>query len=67
MIVFRLLNPNRESTRLDVFVEEPFSFDREYTAARWEEIEGVRSPVVQYSQLIRLKRASGRPQDLTDI
>ncbi|MGI8438563.1 MAG: nucleotidyl transferase AbiEii/AbiGii toxin family protein [Chthoniobacterales bacterium] len=67
MIVFQMLNPDRASTRLDVFVEEPFSFVQEYAAARWEEIEGVRSPVVQYSELIRLKRASGRPRDLIDV
>lgn len=67
MIVFQMLNPNRESTRLDVFVEEPFSFSDEYAAASWEDVSGVRSPVVQFAELIRLKRASGRPQDLTDI
>lgn len=67
MIVFQMLNPNRQSTRLDIFVEEPFLFADQYAAANWEEIEGVRSPVVQYAELIRLKRASGRPQDLTDV
>ncbi len=67
MIVFQMLDPNRPSTRLDVFVEEPFPFEEEYAAARWENVEGIRSPVVQFAELIRLKRTSGRPQDLTDI
>jgi hypothetical protein len=33
MIVFQMLNPQRESTRIDVFVTEPFVFDEEFERA----------------------------------
>lgn len=67
MIVFQMRHPRPESTRLDIFVEEPFSFNEEYPRAYWEEVQGVRAPILRYDELLRLKRASGRPQDLADI
>jgi hypothetical protein len=67
MVVFQMLNPSRQSTRLGIFVAEPFGFPEQYAAARWEDVAGVRVPVVQYSELLRLKRAAGRPRDLIDI
>ena len=67
MRVFQMRNINTQSIALDVFVEEPFSFSEEYANAWWDEISGVRVPFVSYEQLMRLKRESGRPQDLADI
>lgn len=67
MIVFQMLNPDRPSTRLDIFVEEPFPFATEYARARWETLHGERSPIVHLEQLLRLKRVAGRPNDLMDL
>jgi hypothetical protein len=67
MIVFQMRHPRPESTRLDIFVEEPFSFDEEYERALWDSVADVRAPFLRYDELIRVKRASGRPQDLADI
>ena len=67
MVVFQMRHPRPESTRLDIFVEEPFSFNGEYERAFWEEVAGVRAPILRYDELIRLKRSSGRSQDLADI
>jgi predicted nucleotidyltransferase len=67
MVVFQMRNPDRESTRLDIFVKEPFAFTEEFAQAKWEEVAGIRAPVLRYDELIRLKRSSGRPQDLIDI
>ena len=67
MIVFQMRHSDPESTRLDIFVSEPFSFELEYGRAFWDDVHGVRVPVVCYDELIRLKRSSGRPQDLGDI
>jgi len=67
MVVFQMRNPDRESTRLDIFVKEPFAFTKEFAQAKWEEVAGIRAPVLRYDELIRLKRSSGRPQDLIDI
>jgi hypothetical protein len=35
MIVFQMYNPDPRSTRLDLFVTEPFDFDKEYAQAEW--------------------------------
>ena len=67
MVVFQMRHPRPKSTRLDIFVEEPFSFNGEYERAFWEEVAGVRAPILHYDELIRLKRSSGRPQDLADV
>ena len=67
MLVFQMRNPDRESTRLDIFVQEPFAFAEEFAQARWKEVAGIRAPILRYDELIRLKRSSGRPQDLIDI
>jgi hypothetical protein len=67
MIVFQMRNPARESTRLDIFVQEPFPFEREFAQAKWENVAGIPSPVLGLEQLLRMKRESGRPQDLADI
>jgi hypothetical protein len=67
MIVFQMLNHDRPSTRLDIFVREPFAFDAEYARAKWEILFGERSPVVHVEELLRLKRECGRPTDLADV
>jgi predicted nucleotidyltransferase len=67
MIVFQMRNPNRESTRLDIFVEEPFSFAEEFALAKWEDVAGIPSPILRLERLLQMKRESGRPQDLADV
>ena len=67
MIVFQMRRSDPESPRLDIFISEPFSFSQEYERVFWDELHGVRVPIVCYDGLIRLKRSSGRPQDLADI
>jgi nitrogen regulatory protein PII-like uncharacterized protein len=34
MIVFQMLDPKRESTRIDIFVTEPFVFEEEFERAK---------------------------------
>jgi predicted nucleotidyltransferase len=68
MLVFQMHNPDDSgSTRLDIFVEQPFAFQEELTRAKWDEVAGIRAPILRYDELIRLKRSSGRPADLIDI
>jgi predicted nucleotidyltransferase len=67
MIVFQMMNLDRPDTRLDIFVTEPFDFDREYLAARWEEVAGIRSPILGIEALIAMKQEAGRPKDLGDV
>lgn len=61
-----MLNFDRESTRLNVFVTEPFAFDEELRAAKWHAYGEVRAPVLRLETLIAMKEAAGRPQDLAD-
>ena len=67
MLVFQMRKSDSGSTPLDIFVEEPFPFMDEYRQAFWEELAGIRVPVLRYEELIRLKRAAGRANDLADI
>jgi predicted nucleotidyltransferase len=67
MIVFQMRHADPQSTRLDIFVAEPFDFEKEFSMAKWEEVAGVASPVLRLEELIRMKHDSGRPQDLADI
>lgn len=67
MIVFQMRNPDRDSTRLDVFIQEPFVFSDELAQAKWEEVAGIRAPVLRLERLLQMKRESGRPQDLADV
>jgi hypothetical protein len=65
---FTLHNPNDLKTRLDLFVEAPFDFEKAYEHVAWKEIgDGVRASFVGFDDLIALKRTSGRLQDLADI
>lgn len=68
MVVLRLWSDIHRRTPIDVFVYEPFAFDREYAAARWEPVTGeIKAPIVQYDTLMEMKRLAGRPQDTADI
>lgn len=53
---------------MDVFVYEPFDFEKEFARAKRERVVGnVSAPIVGYRALLKLKAATGRSQDLTDI
>ncbi|PYK86903.1 MAG: hypothetical protein DMF47_04740 [Verrucomicrobia bacterium] len=52
-----MANLNRPSTRLDIFVSEPFDFDEEYALAEWLDVAGIPSPILRIESLIEMKRA----------
>jgi predicted nucleotidyltransferase len=66
MIVFQMLNPQRESTRIDIFVTEPFVFEEEFEKAKRHKWGDLQAPVLRIEALIAMKQAAGRPQDLAD-
>jgi hypothetical protein len=66
MIVFQLFNPDRESTRVDILISEPFPFAQEFERAKWHTWGELRAPVFRIEALIAMKEAAGRPQDLAD-
>ncbi|MBX2992923.1 MAG: hypothetical protein KF749_17365 [Bacteroidetes bacterium] len=67
MIVLKLWSDEHRRTPIDVFVYEPFVFDEEFASAFWFAVtDQLKAPVVRYETLIRMKKETGRPQDLLD-
>jgi predicted nucleotidyltransferase len=66
MIVFQMLNPQRESTRIAISVTEPFVFEEEFERAKRHKWGDLQAPVLRIEGLIAMKEAAGRPQDVAD-
>ncbi len=68
MIVLKLWSDDHRRTPIDIFVYEPFDFDREYEVASLNEVgAGVFANVVSLEALIQMKMVAGRDRDLADI
>jgi hypothetical protein len=67
MQVFSFLHPDQAISLIDVFVKEPISYDELRRGAEMKYLDEIAIPVVSINDLIRLKKLSGRPQDLEDI
>jgi predicted nucleotidyltransferase len=68
MVVLQLWSDLHRRTPVDVFVYEPFDFEKELGRATWNVVAGkIRAPVIAYKTLLALKRKAGRARDLLDI
>ena len=68
MQVLNFHSDRHRETPVDIFVQEPFDFEREYERAVVEQVAtGVPVRIVRLETLIQMKAAAGRPQDLADI
>jgi predicted nucleotidyltransferase len=68
LTVFTLFSPEHEATEIDLFVQDPFPFDKAYArAARLEVAPGLLATFVSFDDLVFLKQQAGRPKDLEDI
>lgn len=68
MMVLSLWNDHRRETPIDVFVHEPFDFDREHEAAVFMPLTAdLAAPFVRLATLLSMKQSAARPQDLADI
>ena len=68
LTVFSVFSPGHRATEVDLFLESPFDFDRAYArAARFQLADGVEGTFVGLDDLIAMKRAAARPQDLDDV
>lgn len=68
MRVFQLWSNAHAETPIDIFVEEPFSFDEEYQRALCKPLYGrIDVRFVSIPALIRMKEAANREQDRIDI
>jgi len=68
MLVLKLWSDDHRRTPIDVFVYEPFDFEREFARALLAELApGLFARIVSREALILMKQEAGRPQDLADI
>ena len=68
MIAMKLWSEDHRRTSIDLFIYEPFDFQREASHAVTFEISpGVLAPVISFETLIEMKLSAGRPHDLLDI
>lgn len=67
MTVFSLWHPEHQGFAVDLFLQEPFDFNAAYRRALVVPIHGIEATVLSLPDLIEMKWAVGRPQDLTDI
>jgi hypothetical protein len=68
MVVLQLWSDAHRRTPIDIFVYEPFDFAKELARALRLPVFGREiAPIVSYAALLKLKKAAGRSQDLTDI
>ena len=68
MTVLNLYSDRHRPVTVDIFVTEPFDFDREYDAALIGELSpGLFVRFVSIATLVAMKRLANRPRDLDDI
>jgi len=68
MIVLNFYSDQHALTTVDIFVTEPFDFEKEYSAALPGEVApGLFARFVTIPTLIAMKQVAGRPRDLDDI
>jgi hypothetical protein len=66
--VFSLFSDQHPATEIDLFASDPLGFNAAFERAlRMEVAQGVEATIVSLPDLLKLKRAAGRPQDLLDI
>ena len=67
MQVFTLFSPANPLLILDLFVRDPIPFEQLWARAETLDLGGIPVRVASLDDLITMKRAVGRPQDLMDI
>jgi len=67
MQVLQFWSDAHPETPVDVFVAEPFDFDREFENALVKPLGSVDVRFVSIRALIAMKEAAGRPQDMSDV
>jgi hypothetical protein len=67
MKVFSFYHPRQTISLIDVFIYEPIPYEKVKANSVKFKIGNFSFPVASVDDLIKLKRLSGRPQDLADI
>ena len=67
MKVFSFWHPDRPLEIIDVFVDNPIPFEELESEKVIKKTKGFEIPIPSLRHLLKLKRISGRPEDLRDI
>lgn len=68
MVAFPLQSEKHRQTSVDIFVREPFEFERAYGERHhWPISPDLMGEFVCFDDLMKLKADAGRPKDLQDI
>ena len=68
MRVLRFHSDVHRETPIDLFISEPFDFEKEYESALVQEIApGLPVRTVRLEALLQMKAAAGRTQDVADV
>jgi hypothetical protein len=67
MVVFSFWDSTNTKPTVDIFLESPIPFEEMWNDAMTAPFGEVKVRIVSLAHLIRLKQASGRPQDLADV
>lgn len=67
MKVFSFIDIDNPAISIDIMTENYIPFDESYKRRKNVKAWGITIPVVSIEDLIKLKKISGRPQDLADI
>lgn len=67
MVMFTWVHPDRPYEEIDVFLENPINFDAAYSKRKDLPVEDFTIPLAGVSDLITMKRLSGREQDSADV
>ncbi|MEM9296780.1 MAG: hypothetical protein AAGA64_00205 [Bacteroidota bacterium] len=68
MIVLKLWSDEHARTPVDLFIYEPFDFEKEYSQAMLVEVgPSIQAPFVGLKALLDMKRSTGRSADEEDI
>ena len=67
MIVFTLVTLDNPPVLVDIFVKEPFDFDKAYNECKKIKAGEIDVPIVSIDALIYLKKEAARAKDLADI
>lgn len=67
MTVFNLSDPDDPLRSVDLFVEPPIPFDELWSRSVMIELPSTEVRVASMDDLITMKKAAGRPEDLADI